>query len=118
MGDILRDDAKKFISLLVGDCDPGTDDHAWRKCRRCLAIHEVQTYGAPAMRMLNKAAAALSAPAGEATPADLSSLTRYGFNGQNIAPCKDGEYLMRSTVLALIARHYLRELPADDPQNH
>lgn len=61
----LRIDAKKFIEILVGECDPGTDDHAWRTCRRCLAIHEVQNYGTFAMRMLRQATAALSARAAE-----------------------------------------------------
>jgi hypothetical protein len=48
-------DAIKFIELLVGECDPGTSDHAWRKCKRCLAIHEVQNNGRPAMRLLKAA---------------------------------------------------------------
>lgn len=54
-------DAVKFIRRLIGECGDGTDDHAWRTCERCLAIHEVQTHGRMAIRLLKVALLALEA---------------------------------------------------------
>ena len=34
-------DAVKFLELLLSDCS-GIADHAWRKCRRCLALSELE----------------------------------------------------------------------------
>lgn len=53
-------DATKFIELLVGECVEMTEqDHDWRKCPRCLALHEIQTHAPLAMKFLKKALVAL-----------------------------------------------------------
>jgi hypothetical protein len=45
-------DALRLLARLVGPCEGGTSDHAWRKCRRCLTLHEIQTHQEPALRLL------------------------------------------------------------------
>lgn len=39
--------AWKLIEALAEPCEqPDGDDHAWRRCRRCLALQELDTKGA------------------------------------------------------------------------
>lgn len=50
--DLDRIDAIVLLKRLVGECDTGADDHAWRRCKRCLTLHEIQNHQEPAMRLL------------------------------------------------------------------
>ncbi len=45
-------DAIKILTRLVGPCEGGTSDHEWRKCRRCLTLHEIQNHQEPSIRLL------------------------------------------------------------------
>jgi hypothetical protein len=52
-------DTVKFLELLISECDNGTDDHAWRKCSRCLAILQIQDREALAEGFIRMAIASL-----------------------------------------------------------
>jgi len=54
-----NEDAAKFLELLLSDCKGGTGDHAWRKCRRCLAMGELETRSKLAREFLQAAIVAL-----------------------------------------------------------
>lgn len=45
-------DAAKFLTLLIGKCSPGTEDHDWRRCIRCLAMHELENRHSLARRFV------------------------------------------------------------------
>lgn len=47
-------DILKLLRTLVEPCE-GADDHAWRKCRRCAAIHGVEMRFPLSMRLLQAA---------------------------------------------------------------
>lgn len=52
-----------LIDTLLGPCDAGTSDHSWRKCRRCLWLHSLESPGAPTRRALEALReAALASP--------------------------------------------------------
>lgn len=53
-----RRDAVQFLELLIGECQ-GTDVHAWRKCRRCLAIEELRERSPLCRRFVETAIEAL-----------------------------------------------------------
>ena len=36
-------DAIKFLELLLSECH-SSDDHSWRRCRRCLAFLEIENH--------------------------------------------------------------------------
>jgi len=56
--DFVAQDAIKFFELILGEC-AGTDAHSWRKCRRCLAIHELESYQPLPRGLVTKAVEAL-----------------------------------------------------------
>ena len=45
-------DGVRLLARILGPCEGGTSDHAWRKCRRCLTLHDVQNHQEPATRLL------------------------------------------------------------------
>lgn len=52
-------DAITFLQLLIGEHDSGPGEHSWRKCRRCLAVHELENNQRLAVQMLETAIVAL-----------------------------------------------------------
>lgn len=52
-------DAAKLLALILSDCE-GTDAHSWRKCRRCLALHELENHQPLAVRLVQQAIDGLS----------------------------------------------------------
>ena len=48
-------DARKFLELLLTECGTGPSDHEWRKCRRCLALHQLEGHQPLARRMIERA---------------------------------------------------------------
>lgn len=54
-------DAGKFLERLLGDCDGDTSEHAWRKCRRCLAFSELENHQPLARRLVTRAIELLKA---------------------------------------------------------
>lgn len=48
-------DAIAFLELLLSECGPGTSDHAWRKCKRCLAFSELEGHMPLARRFVARA---------------------------------------------------------------
>lgn len=53
-------DVIKFIELISQPCD-NQFDHDWHKCKRCIAIHELDTLHSLGQRLLKAGAAALRA---------------------------------------------------------
>jgi hypothetical protein len=56
----LQSDAAKFLELLLSECGGGPSEHAWRKCRRCLAIAHIESHDKTARRLLETARDALT----------------------------------------------------------
>jgi hypothetical protein len=59
-----RKDAIKFLGMLMTDCQQQRDDHAWRKCPRCLAMDQIEKRDNLAMKLFAVAIEALN----DATP--------------------------------------------------
>jgi len=53
-----REDSAKFLELLLSDCEGG-DSHAWRRCKKCQAIHMLEINDALAVKLINHAIKAL-----------------------------------------------------------
>ena len=49
-------DAALLLKLLIGPCDDGASDHAWRKCRRCTTLHLLENRDAFIVSVLRDAA--------------------------------------------------------------
>jgi hypothetical protein len=56
-------DGIRILERIIGPCEGGTSDHAWRKCRRCLTLHELQNHHEPATRLLRVVLAQFGAEA-------------------------------------------------------
>ena len=50
-----RRDALTLLSQILAPCE-GADEHSWRKCKRCAAIHGVEMRFSLSMRLLEIAA--------------------------------------------------------------
>lgn len=49
-------DARKFLELLLSDCEiNGHPDHRWQKCRRCLAMSELENRQPLARKFIQQA---------------------------------------------------------------
>lgn len=48
-------DAITLLERLIGPCDDGVGDHLWRRCRRCLMLHEIANFQQPSFRLLESA---------------------------------------------------------------
>lgn len=65
----LQSDAVKLLARLIGECDGAPDAHAWRKCRRCIALNELENRDPLAVRLVEAAIAGLhEAVAAKAAP--------------------------------------------------
>jgi hypothetical protein len=52
-------DAVMFLELLLSECSGGSSDHAWRRCRRCLAFAALEGHQPLARAFVKTALAAL-----------------------------------------------------------
>lgn len=50
-----REDAARFLKLLLSECGGGPNDHDWRRCRRCLAFDQLQGHQPLARKLVNVA---------------------------------------------------------------
>jgi hypothetical protein len=55
-------DTLKLLKTLVEPCSGGASDHSWRKCKRCIAVHLVDSRDPVAMRLLATAIRAVEPP--------------------------------------------------------
>ncbi len=51
----LKEDSARFLTILLGPCDGGTGEHAWRKCKRCNAIAQLENHDPLAHRLVQAA---------------------------------------------------------------
>lgn len=61
-----REDAARFLRLLLSECGEGVHDHAWRRCRRCLAFDQLQGHQPLARKLVEVAIAELEKEAPDA----------------------------------------------------
>lgn len=81
-------DALKLLRLLAMPCE-GTNEHSWRKCKRCTAIHGLEMRFSLTMRLLNAAIAALSSSLVQPEPAGPDQLWQAFEAGHYAWPCQD-----------------------------
>jgi hypothetical protein len=57
-------DAAIFLTLLISQCADGPNDHSWRTCRRCLAVHQLEMRDPFAVRLVQHAISRVAASPG------------------------------------------------------